>query len=200
MSNLRNEVSEVILLEEGTRVKLRGCERLFGTIIMVSTIGEKENLRKEDELFNEPIYYILWDGRPALENCDYNGIESACRVEVEKNVYVMGFNKAFALLLSDGTICEIGIMVELEMFVDLFPAGLRLPNIGDPKKQEAEAIKYLEKKGLIKEVWHRDSGGTGLMIWGSDTDGLNKKIACAFIINVLSLLALELKEVEATPV
>lgn len=198
----RDETSEEVrdLLEVGTRVKHTSCEGLIGTIIMVSTIGEKENLRKEDELFNEPIYYILWDGRPALENCDYNGIESVCRVEKIENVYVMGFNKAFALLLSDGTICEIGIMVELEMFVDLFPAGLRLPNIGDPKKQEAEAIEYLEKKGLIKEVWHRDSGGTGLMQWSSDTDGLNQQDAHALVINVISLLKLELKEIEGTPV
>lgn len=187
------------LLEKGTRVKHRFYD-MIGTIIMVSTIGEKENLNKGDELLNVPIYYILWDGRPSLEHCDYNGIEHCNKVEEISNEYVMGFNKYFALPLSDGTICEIGIMVECETFVDLFPAGFRLPNVGDPKKQEAEAIEYLEKKGLIKEVWYRDSGGTGLMQWSSDTDGLNQQDAHALVINVISLLKLELKEIEGTPV
>lgn len=71
-----------LLLEVGTRVRHRDAEpELVGTIVRIITLGEQDNLAKDEDGANIPVYQILWDGRKPRENCDWSGQECYGQVE-----------------------------------------------------------------------------------------------------------------------
>jgi hypothetical protein len=80
----------------------------------------------------------------------------------------MNICTAFNLPTLDGKLCEIAITDEC---IDLFPHAFMgtMEDAGESlrvaSEQEKEAIEYLEKLGVEREGWSRDSGGTGLMMW-----------------------------------